>query len=93
MIISHSVDGDILRVTLPSDLDITNRAAVALALQALVQAHHPTQVLVDVPLTEPSPATLSALSRTHRMCRNLGVDFVLTGLGVDAQRLLAARVS
>ncbi|MGW6395987.1 hypothetical protein ACWFR1_37050 [Streptomyces sp. NPDC055103] len=93
MIISHSVDGGILRVTLHRDLDITNRAAVALALQALVQAHRPTQVLVDVPLTEPSPATLSALVRTHRMCRNVGVDFVLTGLGADAQRLLDASVS
>jgi hypothetical protein len=50
-------------------------------------------VLVDVPLTEPSPATLSALVRTHRIGRSVGVDFVLTGLGADAQRLLDAGVS
>ncbi|MFH9728386.1 STAS domain-containing protein [Streptomyces sp. NPDC017254] len=93
MIISHSVDGDILRVTIHRDLDITNRAAVARALPALVQAHRPTRVLVDGPLTEPSPATLSALVRTHHICRNVGVDFVLTGLGADAQRLLDASVS
>ncbi|BAU81781.1 hypothetical protein SLA_0827 [Streptomyces laurentii] len=93
MIITHSVDGDILRVTLHRDLDVTNRAAVALALQTLVQAHHPMRVLVEVPLTEPSSATLSALVRTHRMCRNVGVDFALTGLGADAQRLLDESVS
>lgn len=93
MLISHGVDGDILRVTLHRDLDVTNRAAVALALQALVQAYRPTRVLVEVPLAEPSPATLSALVRTYRMCRGVGVDLVLTGLGTGAQRLLETTVS
>ncbi|MFG2331554.1 hypothetical protein ACGFMM_18205 [Streptomyces sp. NPDC048604] len=83
MIISHVFDGDgVLRVTILKDLDITNRAAAALQIEALVSAHRPSSVTVELPAGTPSPATLSALARAQRMCQSLAIP--LTAGGPDA---------
>ncbi|MFD7081916.1 hypothetical protein [Streptomyces sp. NPDC059918] len=60
-------------------LDITNRAAAALQIEALVAAHRPEEVIVELPNGKPSPATLSAVARAQRMCRSLNVAFTMTG--------------
>ncbi|WP_374985811.1 hypothetical protein [Streptomyces fradiae] len=82
------MDGDTLRVRFHRDLGIPQRAAVTLALQALIRSHRPAHVLVDVPTSTPSQATLSALFRAYRLCESIGIGFQLTGLGVDAQEFL-----
>ncbi|MFJ3914278.1 hypothetical protein [Streptomyces vinaceus] len=66
-----------------SDLDITNRAAAALQIEALVAAHRPDQVFLELPTEEPSPATLGALARAQRMCRSLNVTFTVAGSHVQ----------
>ncbi|WP_418955680.1 hypothetical protein [Streptomyces tritici] len=82
MIISHVFDGDgVLRVTILRDLDITNRAAAALQIEALVSAHRPSAVVVELPVGPPSPATLSALARAQRMCQSLAIPLTATGPG------------
>ncbi|MFD7083101.1 hypothetical protein [Streptomyces sp. NPDC059918] len=63
-------------------LDITNRAAAALEIEALVAAHRPHQVVLELPTDVPGPATLSALARAQRMLRSLGVAFTVTGAKV-----------
>ncbi|WP_225799991.1 hypothetical protein [Streptomyces sp. NK15101] len=88
MLVSHVVRPDALHVTLHRDLDVTNRAAAALRIEALVQAHRPARVVIAVPAADPSPATLSALARAHRMCAGLGVPLVLTGASERTGRLL-----
>ncbi|MER5713028.1 MULTISPECIES: hypothetical protein [unclassified Streptomyces] len=88
MLISHTVRHDILHVTLHRDLDVTNRAAVALQIQVLVQTHRPTRVVIAVPAADPTPATLSALARAHRMCGSLGIPVTLTGASARTSRLL-----
>ncbi|WP_017240756.1 hypothetical protein [Streptomyces sp. SS] len=88
MLISHTVGTDVLQVTLHSDLDVTNRAAAALQIQALVQAHRPARVVIELPVADPTPATLSALARTHRMCASLGIPLSLGGASARTHRLL-----
>lgn len=88
MLISHAVRHDVLHVTLYRDLDVTNRAAVALQVQALVQEHRPSRVIIAVPAAEPTPATVSALARAHRMCASLGIPLTLSGASARTRRLL-----
>ncbi|MFB7511947.1 MULTISPECIES: hypothetical protein [unclassified Streptomyces] len=88
MFISHIVRHEVLHVTLHRDLDVTNRAAAALQIQALVQDHRPTRVVIAVPAADPTPATLSALARAHRMCASLGIPLALTGASTRTHRLL-----
>ncbi|MEU7293665.1 hypothetical protein AB0A76_10735 [Streptomyces exfoliatus] len=88
MLISHAVRHHVLRVTLHRDLDVTNRAAGALQIQALVQAHRPVRVVITVPTADPTPATLSTLARAHRMCASLGIPLALSGASARTRRLL-----
>ncbi|MEU5217036.1 hypothetical protein AB0G79_12685 [Streptomyces sp. NPDC020807] len=88
MLISHTVRHEVLYVTLHRDLDVTNRAAAALQIQALVQDHRPARVVIAVPAADPAPATLSALARAHRMCASLGIPLALTGASTRTHRLL-----
>ncbi|MFD3531238.1 hypothetical protein [Streptomyces sp. NPDC058664] len=88
MLISHAVRHQVLHVTLHRDLDVTNRAAGALQIQALVQAHRPTRVVIAVPSADPTPATLSTLARAHRMCESLGIPLSLSGASTRTRRLL-----
>ncbi|MFE0701627.1 hypothetical protein [Streptomyces sp. NPDC058872] len=90
MLISHVLRHEVLHVVLHRDLDVTNRAAAALQIQALVQEYRPARVVIDVPTADPSPATLSALARAHRMCAGLGVPLVLSGVSDRTCRLLEA---
>ncbi|MFI8825549.1 hypothetical protein [Streptomyces sp. NPDC053431] len=43
-----------------------------------------------LPAGEPTPATLSAVVRAHRMCAGLGIPLALTGANTATQRLLGA---
>ncbi|MFD4317043.1 hypothetical protein [Streptomyces sp. NPDC058548] len=88
MLISHVVRHHALHVTLHRDLDVTNRAAAALQIQALVQMIRPTRVTVAVPTADPTPATLSALARAHRMCASLDIPLTLSGASARTRRLL-----
>ncbi|MER5965098.1 hypothetical protein [Streptomyces sp. NPDC002057] len=90
MLITHAVRQHVLHVTLLRDLDVTNRAAAALQVQALVQTHRPTRVVIAVPTVDPTPATLSALARAHRMCLSLGIPLALSGASARTRRLLDA---
>ncbi|MER7623194.1 hypothetical protein [Streptomyces sp. NPDC126503] len=89
MLISHAVRHDVLHVALARDLDVTNRAAAALQIQALVQSHRPARVVIDLPTADPTPATLSALARAQRMCAGLGIPISLPGASPRTARLLA----
>ncbi|MFE0650845.1 hypothetical protein ACFVZH_19885 [Streptomyces sp. NPDC059534] len=88
MLISHAVGEDVLHVTLHCDLDVANRAAAALQIQALVQAHRPARVVIELPAADPTPATISALARAHRMCASLSIPFSLAGASPRTRRLL-----
>ncbi|MEU8527710.1 MULTISPECIES: hypothetical protein [Streptomyces] len=81
MIISHVIDDGVLHVKILRDLDITNRAAAALQIEALVSAHRPASVTVELPAGPPSPATLSALARAQRMCQSMSVPLTATSPG------------
>ncbi|MFB8267633.1 hypothetical protein ACFC96_13630 [Streptomyces sp. NPDC055955] len=87
---SHSVDGDTLRVTLHHGVDVNTRAAATGEIEALVHAHRPRRVSVQVPAGEPTPVTLSVVVRAHRMCKGLDISLSLTGASSAAQRLFTA---
>ncbi|MFF9914170.1 hypothetical protein [Streptomyces sp. NPDC013457] len=77
MLLSHHIDAGTLYVTLHEDLDVTNRAAAALLLQALVDSHRPAGVVLELPAGPPTAATLSAVARAKRMCDSLSVPLTL----------------
>ncbi|MFF5447232.1 hypothetical protein [Streptomyces sp. NPDC012888] len=79
--ITHQITDGTLRVRIVRDLDVTNRAAAALQIEALVHAHRPRHVAVELPTQDPSPMTFSALARAQRMCQSLGVTLAVTGPG------------
>ncbi|MEV6329256.1 hypothetical protein [Streptomyces sp. NPDC051909] len=79
MLISHAMDGDTLCMTMHDQLDVTSRAAASLEIEAAVHTHRPGRMTVRVPAGEPTPATLSAVVRAHRMCAALGIPLSLTG--------------
>ncbi|WP_051820333.1 hypothetical protein [Streptomyces flavochromogenes] len=81
MVISHTLADGVLYVTLPPDLDVTERAAAALETEVLVHAHRPRLVQVTLDGTAPSPASLSALARARRMCAGLGIPLTITAVG------------
>ncbi|WP_055598546.1 hypothetical protein [Streptomyces aureus] len=81
MVISHAFADGVLYVTLPPDLDVTNRAAAALETEALVHAHRPRLVQMRLDGTDPSPASLSALARARRVCASLGIPLTFTAVG------------
>lgn len=73
MLLTHHIDAGTLRVTLHQGLDVTNRAAAALLIQALVDAHRPRAVVLDLPGGPPTAATASAVARAKRMCDSLAI--------------------
>ncbi|WP_405476164.1 hypothetical protein [Streptomyces sp. NBC_00009] len=93
MLISHSVDGDVLRVTLHHSVHVNTRAAAAAEIESLVHTHTPHRVTVQVPAGDPTPATLSVLVRAHRTCKNLDIPLSLTGATTTAQRLFTANTA
>ncbi|WP_405650193.1 MULTISPECIES: hypothetical protein [unclassified Streptomyces] len=46
MLISHSVDGDALHVTLHHNVEVSTRVAAAVEIEALVHTHRPSRVTV-----------------------------------------------
>ncbi|MFG3371132.1 hypothetical protein ACGF0K_40240 [Streptomyces sp. NPDC048156] len=93
MLISHSVDGETLHVTLHHNVDVTTRAAAAVEIEALIHTHRPRRVTVQVTAGEPTPATLSVVVRAHRMCKSLDIPLRLTGATTAAQRLFSANTA
>ncbi|MEU7297049.1 hypothetical protein AB0A76_28245 [Streptomyces exfoliatus] len=69
----HTVEDRVLHVTLPCDLDVTTRAAATLEARALIYAHRPRLVRVQLDGPDPSPASLSTLARARRTCERLGI--------------------
>ncbi|MGC0334758.1 hypothetical protein RKD23_007748 [Streptomyces sp. SAI-170] len=83
MVVTHHITDGTLHVQLARELHVTDRAAAALQIEALVHAHFPERVTIALPTHDPSPMTFSALGRVHRMCQSLGIP--LTATGPDGQ--------
>ncbi|MFB7866123.1 MULTISPECIES: hypothetical protein [unclassified Streptomyces] len=79
MLISHAFEDGVLHVSLLRDLDVTSRAAAFLETEALLHSHRPRLVRVQLPTADPSPASLSALSRARRLCEALGIPLTVVG--------------
>ncbi|MFE1232506.1 hypothetical protein [Streptomyces sp. NPDC058745] len=77
MLLSHDAHDGALRITLHRNLDITNRAAAALQIEALIAAYRPARVVIELTSTPPSLATLSAIARAKRMCEGLDIPLAL----------------
>ncbi|MGW6688722.1 hypothetical protein [Streptomyces sp. NPDC054961] len=84
MLVSHRITDDTLHVKILHELDVTNRAAAALRIEALVHAHRPSRVTIELPARAPSPMTFSTLARASRMCQSLGIPLTATAPGGQA---------
>ncbi|WP_370416304.1 hypothetical protein [Streptomyces fradiae] len=79
MLISHAFEDGVLHLSFLRDLDVTSRAAAFLETEALLLSHRPRLVRVQLPTADPSPASLSALSRARRLCEHLGIPLTVVG--------------
>ncbi|MGW8358836.1 hypothetical protein [Streptomyces wedmorensis] len=79
MLLSHEVRDGALRITLHRDLDIADRAAAVVRIEMLIAAYRPAAVIIALPRTPPSAATLSVIARTKRRCEGLDVPLGLAG--------------
>ncbi|MFF9909924.1 hypothetical protein [Streptomyces sp. NPDC013457] len=79
MLITHAIEDGVLHVTFLRDLDVSSRAAASLETEALVHAHRPRHVRVQLPTRDPSAASLSALTRARRLCEHLGIPLTVVG--------------
>ncbi|MEV6329152.1 hypothetical protein [Streptomyces sp. NPDC051909] len=79
MLISHAFEDGVLHLSFLQDLDVTSRAAAFLQTEALLLSHRPRLVRVQLPTADPSPASLSALSRARRLCEHLGIPLTVVG--------------
>ncbi|MFC8794584.1 hypothetical protein [Streptomyces cinereoruber] len=79
MIIRHSVEGCVLHLSFPHDLGVADRAAAALQIEALLLERRPQRVQVQLPVVDPSPASLSVIARTRRLCEYLDAPLTVAG--------------
>ncbi|WP_282694504.1 hypothetical protein [Streptomyces sp. CC208A] len=79
MLIGHAFEEGVLHLSLPGDLDLTTRSAADLEAQALAQTHRPRLVRVQLSTADPSPASLSVLSRVRRFCENVRIPLTVVG--------------
>ncbi|MER7521088.1 hypothetical protein ABZ135_21340 [Streptomyces sp. NPDC006339] len=86
MLISHAFEDGVLHLSLLRDLDVTSRAAAFLETEALLYAHRPRHVRIQLPTSDPSPASLSTLSRARRICETLGIPLTVVGPLTTAHR-------
>ncbi|MFE0335611.1 hypothetical protein [Streptomyces sp. NPDC058955] len=66
MLIGHAFEEGVLHLSLPGDLALTSRSAADLEAQALAHAHRPRLVRVQLSTADPTPASLSVLSKVRR---------------------------
>ncbi|MFH8727596.1 hypothetical protein [Streptomyces termitum] len=79
MLIGHAFEEGVLHLSLPGDLALTSRSAADLEAQHLAHAHRPRLVRVQLSTADPSPASLSVLSRVRRFCENLRIPLAVVG--------------
>ncbi|MCX4529550.1 MULTISPECIES: STAS domain-containing protein [unclassified Streptomyces] len=81
-------DSGVLIIPLRADLDVGSRAATAWAIDRLLAAHRSSPVVVQLSDAAPSPAAVSTVARTIRMCRDAGTQSAVVAAGAEARRTL-----
>ncbi|MFD3533290.1 hypothetical protein [Streptomyces sp. NPDC058664] len=77
MFLSHHLDGGTLILTLHRQLDVANRAAAALRIQDLIDAHRADDVVLELPGGPPTAATVSAVARAKKACDNASIPLTV----------------
>ncbi|MET9724077.1 hypothetical protein [Streptomyces zaomyceticus] len=77
MLMSHDFEDGVLHLSLHRDLDVDSRAAAAMRAEALLSAHRPRLVRLQLPTADPSPSSLSVLARLRRLCEALGTPLAV----------------
>lgn len=86
--LSHRVEHDVLLITVQEDPGVSGRAGLASQITDLVQAHHPSPVLVVIDNAAATPATASAVLRAHRQCGILKTLLSVATHDAPTRRLL-----
>ncbi|MEU3749023.1 MULTISPECIES: hypothetical protein [Streptomyces] len=79
MLMRHAIEDGVLHLALLHDLDVPSRAAAALQVEALLFTHRPRHVRIQLSAPDPSPASLSVLTRARRLCEGLGIPLTVVG--------------
>lgn len=85
--LSHTLEREVLVITVDHDPGIDGRAALAAHLTDLVDAHQPAPVVV-VLTDRAGGAAVSAVLRAHQRCGRLGVLMSVVAHSAPVRRLL-----
>lgn len=88
--LTHAFDHGVLVVSFHGEIGIGDRAAAALETDHLIQTSRPHCVVVELAESAVSPAGVSLVLRTHRLCGQWGVQVAVATSAPQAQPLLAA---
>ncbi|WP_330350815.1 hypothetical protein [Streptomyces sp. NBC_00582] len=88
MLLSHSVQGGVLVITVYEDPGADARAALQARIGDLVQAHRPSTLVMI--LDEPAAArpVIGVVLRVHRLCARLGILMSVATHSAPARHLL-----
>ncbi|MGW6855584.1 STAS domain-containing protein [Streptomyces xanthophaeus] len=84
-------ENGVLIIHLPADLDIAGRAAAAWAIDGYLAAHRSAPAVLELSDAPLSPAAVSTVVRTHRMCRTAGVQLTVVATAAETRRTLEAQ--
>ncbi|OKK17263.1 hypothetical protein AMK16_20510 [Streptomyces sp. CB00455] len=88
--LTHVFDRGTLVVSLDRPIGIGERAAAALATEHLIRTCRPGTVVVKLGAPAVSPAGVSLMLRTQRLCRHWGIPLAVACAALPAQPLGAA---
>ncbi|MFI5860051.1 STAS domain-containing protein [Streptomyces sp. NPDC051546] len=83
-------ESGVLIIRLRADLDLSGRAAAACAIDDCLGAHRSAPVVLELSDAPLSGAAMSAVVRTHHMCRAAGTPMAVVAARAETRRALAS---
>ncbi|WP_327308439.1 hypothetical protein OG730_37380 [Streptomyces sp. NBC_01298] len=83
-------ESGVLIIRLRADLDLSSRAAAASAIDGCRAAHRSVPLVLELSDAALSGAAMSAVVRTHQLCRSTGTPMAVVAARAETRRALAA---
>ncbi|MGW3018605.1 hypothetical protein [Streptomyces longwoodensis] len=88
--LSHTLDRDVLVLTLHDDADAGGRGTLYPRISGLVEACRPSAVVIVLDARTALHATIGVILRVQRLCRRLGILLSVAAASAPVRRLLEA---
>ncbi|MCS0603366.1 hypothetical protein NX794_19415 [Streptomyces sp. LP11] len=87
---SHSLQQDVLVITVHEDPGVDGRAGLLTDIGDLVRVRRPAFAVIVLDDDAATEAVVSVVLRAHRLCSDLGVVLSVAACGAPVRRLLEA---